>query len=259
MKSALLFCVFLNLACSTTHLITPSPQDDEMSFDEFNAGLDQKEATIVFTNDTSVAALGVSITPDSLFWSDATTSTRKSGSIKSIKSVVVVEQGEGAVEGMYLGLLSGVVVGLVTAAVAVGEPHDLEGLAYIILPAVGGGAGLVAGLIVGIVNGHPYTYQFQSSETPKPETRILIERSPGSSDILHLKNGSTLLGTITEIIFEKYGTGTIIRYVKNGAIHRRVIVGEIEKGNRLKTVVIEVEGVHRTIDAGEITRIEKTE
>ncbi|MDO8549447.1 MAG: hypothetical protein Q7S39_04740 [Ignavibacteria bacterium] len=169
MKSSFAILIFgiAQIGCSSSYIISSSPQDDRLSFSEFNAAAEFEKAQIVFQDDSTLYVQGVLAEPDSTSWLHPTTGARVTVPTYKIKKIVLTNRTLGALEGAGIGLLSGGGAGLLTAAIWVGSPEDLEGLAYIILPAIGGGAGLLTGTIIGVVGGHTHEYEFLN-ELEKP-------------------------------------------------------------------------------------------
>ena len=158
---AILFFGIFHLGCSSSYIVSTSPQDEHISFSKFNAILENEKVTIVFQDDSRVDGRGILATPDSTSWLNPTTGIQTAAPTQKVKKIILTNRGLGTLEGMGIGVLAGGVVGLLTAVVTGPHPGE-DGFTYAVYPILGGGVGLIAGPIYGVIKGHTYEYEFES-------------------------------------------------------------------------------------------------
>lgn len=261
MKSflALMILAITHLGCSSSYFIS-SQQGELSSYSQFNTAAKEKKAAIVFQDDSSADAQEVLADPDSISWLPPTNNARMTVAMHKIKKVVFKNPLLGLLEGAGIGLILGGAGGLVYEGGGGGSQDGFLGDFGGLPTAIGAGAGLLIGTIVGGAFGHTYNYEFYWSQRSDSSKKIRIEKSPTRSDVLYLKNSRIIRGTITEILVEHPSIKTHVLYVKNGSINRRRVNEGIEKGTLLKRVTIRnIDGDNQTYDVSEIVRIEITD
>ena len=166
MSIAILFVGIAQIGCSSSYMVSSSPDDEHISFSKLNALLVNESATIVRQDGSETHGRGILATPDSTSWRDPTTAVRSAVPTQIIKKIVLTYRGLGLLEGAGIGVLAGGAAGLLAAVVS--GPHRAEeGIAYVVLPILGVGSGLIIGPIYGVIKGHTYEYEF-ANELKKP-------------------------------------------------------------------------------------------
>jgi hypothetical protein len=174
MKSAfaiLLFCI-AQIGCGSSNIASSSPHDKRLSFSQFNRDAKGKKSTIVLRDGVTIDAQEVQADPDSTAWLHQVTGGRATVPTHKIRKVVFTNRTLGAFQGAGVGLLAGAGAGLVLGAIAYSslrdpDPPDPALGAFVLLPAIGGGGGLVIGGIIGVVKGSRGEYEF-SNDMEKP-------------------------------------------------------------------------------------------
>ena len=213
-------------ACSSTDTVRSTAVQDGYTYNDMNGKLRGEAATIEFRNGSSVSANQITFSDDSVSWVDRRTDVASRARINQIDKIVLKDHGRGATEGLGFGLLAGVGGGLIAGVAATSGHHsELEGLGGLLIFAAGTVAGTVVGLMTGVIIGHTNNYEFQSTE------RSENERINTNVTVLHLKNGSTVRGTI---------------------------IGELRDGSNLIQLTIRnLQGEDHIYNSPEIERIEK--
>lgn len=127
---------------------------------ELNSKIKDKEAIIVLKDEQELIGKDIKISPDSTFWIDQDTENNKSMITSDISSIITKNRGQGAIEGLGLGILCGGVIG---AAIGYGSGDDpyqwdqpirftAEDKALILGVGLGGIAGLL-GMLSGAAAG----------------------------------------------------------------------------------------------------------
>jgi len=164
MRSSLAIMIFsiAVVGCGSSYMVSSSSNGERLSFSEFNAAVENEKAEIVFQDSTSLHVQQVRAEPDSTSWLDPIIGARDAVPTYKIKKIILTNKTRGFLEGAGIGFLSGGAPGLLAAVGYVAaSPHDeFAGIAYVAFPAMGGGAGLLSGIIVGAINGHTYEYEF---------------------------------------------------------------------------------------------------
>jgi hypothetical protein len=162
----MLFLGIAQVGCSSSYIVSSTPQDEYVSLSNFNTLVKDRSARIVFQDGTTLYAQEVIAEQDSVYILDENTGRRVVMPALKIKKIVLRNRGLGLLEGAGIGVLAGGATGLLAAVVT--GPHRAEqGWAYIVDPIVGGAAGLLIGPIYGVIKGHNYEYQF-TGQSKKP-------------------------------------------------------------------------------------------
>lgn len=155
--------------CVSSSIVSSSSTSDRLSFSEFNDAADNERATVVFQDDSILIVQHIRAYPDSTSWLDPATGVPHAIPTHAIKKIILRNRTVGALDGAGIGFLSGGAAGLLVAVpyVAANQRDEFAGIAYIAFPVIGGTAGLVAGIITGVVRGHSYEYEFvEAPEKP---------------------------------------------------------------------------------------------
>ena len=161
-STAVLFLGISQIGCSSSSIVSSPPHDEHISFSRFNALVENEKATIVLQDGSRTNGREVHAEPDSASWLDASTGVRTAVSTPTIRKIIVTNRGLGLLEGAGIGVVAGGAAGLL-GAVYVGNSYPEKwkgGIAYLVLPVVGGGAGLLLGIPTGLIIGHTYEYEF---------------------------------------------------------------------------------------------------
>jgi len=205
--------VFL-CACSSTYSLQGA-----FTYEEINRKLNGEQATIELKAGKEIHSQRVRITHDSVAWLDQSTGEESTLSMKQLNTIVIIKKSHflGGLEGLVLGAIGGAGIGwLMTDRREYGEGL----LLYNII--VQGGIWAGAGLITGAIIGHTEYYEVGN---------IRIGALPTRADVLYLKNGGSVRGTI---------------------------IAEVREGNSLLRVTIRnANGEIRTYQTSEIDRIAK--
>lgn len=153
------------MGCSSSYMVSPSLSAEE-TFSTFNADAKDESATIVLQDGRRLYAQDVIAEPDSTSFMNVTTGRRTVVLTHEIQKIVLTSWSAGIRDGALYGFLGGVAAGLVGAAIAYpfledGREIPKEAI-FLFLPAIGGGAGLLLGPIIGGISGHTYEYEFMN-------------------------------------------------------------------------------------------------
>jgi hypothetical protein len=198
MLAAILLCFFVT-GCGTSYIVSSSSEDT--SIDEFNYFAQGQEAEIILIDDTIITATDLYLSADSLYWIDTETklktsvvksevreaipasdlyltadslhwfnpeTTLKTGVVKSEVRKVIFSKNffSRGLQGAGFGLKSGALAGLLLAGL-INESETAEWgdlLSFIILPVTGAVCGALIGFPIGLIAGHTYEYEFQTTE-----------------------------------------------------------------------------------------------
>jgi len=159
---AMLIFSIAQIGCGSSYNVSSSSNGERVSFSEFNAAVENERAEIVFKDDSTLYVQRIRTEPNGTSWIQPITGVRDTVPTHTIKRIILTNRARGALDGAGVGFLSGVAAGLLVAVPYVGAHSDDEfaGLAYVVFPAIGAGAGLLIGTIIGITSGHTYEYEF---------------------------------------------------------------------------------------------------
>ena len=148
-RACLVLAPFLSLCgCSTTRTITSPSPSGEYRYEDFHNEVGSSRATVILSDGRSFEGSGFRIERDSVFWAGSDTSY--SASVHEVRRITGRNHYRGGVEWFWLGLLTGMGVGVASgdAFVALGS--------IVLGPAVG--------MLGGTIAGHGFTYDFDIRE-----------------------------------------------------------------------------------------------
>lgn len=201
--TASLFVVTICLCgCSSTYPVRYTTNG------HLNDDLTGRRVTLERQEGEEEVATDVTIDNDSVSWHDAGTGEAHKVSIGKLTKIDIVKKNRllGAVEWFCFGALGGAGVGWLSASSrSHGYNKEYGDVVVFGYGMIGAGIGLVTGLLVG----HSNHYEFQLTEGKGSRRKTHIEKSSTKMDVLHLKNGDIVRGTIlTEV-----GEDDYLRYV----------------------------------------------
>ncbi|MFN0158917.1 MAG: hypothetical protein ACKVRP_12705 [Bacteroidota bacterium] len=151
--------------CSSSYTVSSGGKpNSEYSYGEMIEELRGQQVNIELKDERHILAKELKISNDSASWLDASTSERSKVATPQIKRIVIKNHLVGALEGMGFGFLVGGTAGVILGSSGP-ESNALgrEGMIAIGLVFVGG-AGVVVGLIPGVIIGHSYEYEYLTTE-----------------------------------------------------------------------------------------------
>jgi len=150
-----IFCIalvtFVVYGCSSTSTLTEGETIDG------NVKIHFKDGRQV---DASLFQMG----KDTSQWTEPHTNLSHSVASADITKVVFTSHGSGALDGLWIGALTGAGAGLIVAAASnpgTDGSCGCGGMVYVVLPPGGALLGTLIGAGVGSISGHTYTYEFQ--------------------------------------------------------------------------------------------------
>lgn len=167
--SGVLIVCSVHMGCVSTSTISSftGAQDSSPTFSvDGNGEADTMAfgwATIVFLDGRRVEAQNVTATPDSASFLNIPAGSRSTVPTHTIDKIINKDKFLGLLEASGIGLLAGAGTGSLVAAIAANG--NVFGVIFLI--GGGGGVGIVAGGIIGLIVGHTYEYKFVS-EPKKP-------------------------------------------------------------------------------------------
>ena len=228
----LIVAVFLNGCRSSTVSVRPSVGEGEYTYAQMNEDLRGQYAVIELEDGKEVSAKNVKIVGDSVSWLNVRTDEASIASIRQLHKIVIKNHPLGALEGLGFGLMIGggvgALAGLASAAASKSGEFGSGGSIAIGL-IIGGGIGALVGVVPGVIAGHSYNYEFPASEQSNSGIKPPIEKSDLKADIIYLKNGNIIRGTI---ISEDYLKRITIRNL-HGEIHT-YDASEVERVEKAK-------------------------
>jgi hypothetical protein len=150
--------LFLITACSTSFVVSSSSEDT--SSDEFNNFVLRQEAEIILKDTGVKNATDVYLAADSLSWIDSENILKSSVVKSDVRKVIISSKLIGGLEWWGIGMLAGGIAGYLTF-LAIGN-GDVWAFVFIVPTSVVVGA--LAGIITGIIIGHRYEFEFQTTE-----------------------------------------------------------------------------------------------
>ena len=168
--SCLLVACIAYGGCTSSYTVSSTPGSGE-SFDTFNEAAKGELVTIVGHDGRKVHATEVVAGPDSSSFRDDSTGARRVVETHQIERITIPVGGLGILEGLGWGTLSGAGTGLVVAAIMYpflkdGREIPKEAI-FLFMPALGAGAGLILGPIIGGSIGHTDEYRFLNESKQK--------------------------------------------------------------------------------------------
>jgi hypothetical protein len=156
-----------SVGCSTVHTVPPSPEGDQIDWEQSRAIFDINRTAVFETpkvklaDGRSVKVAGLEVVPDSMFYFYSRAVERQQVSWSQIETITFVDHGGGAIDGFKIGFVTGAVCGAFIAYLLGSEGQTTE----IQWGSVAVGAGIavfgsVLGSIVGVGVGHRHVYRF---------------------------------------------------------------------------------------------------
>lgn len=170
MKTIALILIALQCVGCVYHQITIGPRSTADGYREATALMQNKNATVIFQNESKVKAERLEFKLDSLIYVHLKTGQASTVPLPNVNRVVArnprpyIRNGAiyGAIPGALLGLLIAVYIGNVGESCDDCEPHDAQW--ELILPAgalIGGAIGASFGVLAGASNTPVYTVKYQ--------------------------------------------------------------------------------------------------
>lgn len=189
--------------CSSTYQLSSS------AYDDMSIQLDGADQSIVMKDGRELYVNRLKLLGDSVAWVDGLTGEQRKEGKDQVLKIILTKRDHlvGALEGAGVCLVAGALAG-----VAAVPKHESE---YTLLYMMYfGGIGAGAGLLLGAVLGHRDNFEFTKMGEPRtvvgyPQPGILVESSSDSMDVLFLKNGDTIRGTIVA----QAGEGPTLQYI----------------------------------------------
>ena len=195
-----LILAFVSWGCSSSNAVR-----GVVTSTKINEELKGRLVSIELKDGRTVSAKGVSITEDSVSWVDRHTDEGSKAGLGQVNKIVIVKKNYllGAMEGFGFGTLGGATIGFVASGGGPwGKGSDASIIAFALL-AVGTAAGAGIGLITGAIIGHSNNDEYTLADNGDSSRTVQIKRSSSFRDVVYLKNGITLRGTI--LIEERNG------------------------------------------------------
>lgn len=148
-------------SCTSVHYI----MREESSYQMLSKKIEKKSASIVLMNEQTTSGKDIRVTLDSTSWIDSTLKMEQNVPTNEVKEIIVESSRKGALQGLGLGTVGGIVLGLLLATREHVESEEEPGLAALgnlaasVIYAIGGGlVGGLTGFIIGSNKGSKDTY-----------------------------------------------------------------------------------------------------
>lgn len=160
----LLALAFFNFGCAHTHRISQQSP----------ANLADKKVRIVLVNSVEcIAAHDVQVASDSVSYIDTKTKMKRSVATTEVAKIIKVNHTKGALEGLGIGLLTGLAMVGVSVALTAGEPPPDDGppasTGAAILGALAGAGFTVVSTMIGAASGSRDIYIFDEKKDEKTQ------------------------------------------------------------------------------------------
>jgi len=152
--------------CSSSYLVSSTGKPDaDYSYQEMNEELKGEDVKIELKDGMNIFAKDVKISDDSMSWVNQETDEESRASLLDINKIIMKSHGTGALEGTGFGLVGGGGLGALVGQIIVGN-HGAWGTGAGVFfgSIIGGGIGIIVGPITGLIIGHSYNYEFQTTE-----------------------------------------------------------------------------------------------
>lgn len=159
-----LLVAVLLVGCRHTHAIDSADERDQ---DRINRVAQDRKATLVLRDGSSLALRNARVASDSLFWLNVQTERTEASALTHVEELIFRRRGRGAVDGAGLAFLVGVPLG----ALLIDSPDGGAGGARErVSAALAGGASFgLWGLVIGGAVGSRITYRFGAQEQPESD------------------------------------------------------------------------------------------
>ncbi len=159
----LVILAFFDFGCAHTHQIS---QQSPVNFGS-------KKVRIVLMNSSErIAAHHVQVASDSVSYINTKTKMKRSVATTEVDKIITVNHGKGAAEGLGVGLLTGLAMVGVSAALIAGAEWDGDGphpLTFVVLAALAGAGFTGVSTIIGAAAGSRDIYVFDEKEDEKTQ------------------------------------------------------------------------------------------
>ncbi|MGA3288139.1 MAG: hypothetical protein ABSD46_12015 [Bacteroidota bacterium] len=160
----ILFLFLFLSSCSSTIYVHKDPtvhSDRIFSYEQVNSRIRGDTASIKLINDSVYSASNVLIYADSTTFTNNNTNMQHRINTSDILSIKRIDHTSGAITGLGYGLLAGASLGLITSFAR--SNADRENSAWSVI--IFSGAGSVAGICLGSLNGNVQEFKFQSDSS----------------------------------------------------------------------------------------------
>lgn len=158
-KGILLFAVIsiLLLDCTSIHNVSDEP---DAFVEKFNKAAKNKDGTILLVNGQTITGFDISMSGDSTYWGDKLKKTkinpwkkaqRHSMPTSEIKEIVITSHGNGALQGMGIGLLTASSIAYLIGCLSYEENSEFSrgDIGAIFAVYIGAPIGSILGFIIG--------------------------------------------------------------------------------------------------------------
>ena len=170
-RIGILFCVaIVHAGCSSSSSVSASGKPDaSYSYAELNEELRNRVVTIESKDGANNSAKLLNISADSVSWVNRKTTEGSGMRTREVNDIVLNSPSMGALEGVGFGLVIGGGAGAIAGQLIIGDETEWGTGAGLAVGAVlGGTAGLLIGTVWGLIEGHDYHYEFQTTGGPDP-------------------------------------------------------------------------------------------
>lgn len=142
----LIISIFLWSACSSIHF-----NDHEQSdYYELNKKIAGKKGTITLVSGQKIEVKNIFFVPDSVSWIESELRIRQTVPTSEIQEIIIKDRGKGAIRGLWMGFLGGLIGSLLFQLAPLRECSSCEpGIVKTFILMVGGPAGGLLGLSFG--------------------------------------------------------------------------------------------------------------